>query len=168
MCNPLVALAVSTAISLAASKAAANAQKKSIEANHEQQQEASLEQQRQINAESANEQQQRAIQGNVERGRMRVAAGEAGVGGLTTQRLLSDSYFQEASDIAVIEGNRGNSAAQSQLKAKSNRAENQSGLNIAQAKFNESAGQSVGGLVGSAAAAYSNKIKIPKNKAQNS
>jgi hypothetical protein len=55
---------------------------------------------------AAQEKLQRELQTQRERGRIRVAQGEAGVTGPTTLRVLSSSLRQGAMDVSVIEANR--------------------------------------------------------------
>lgn len=91
-------------------------------------------QQEQINKASANDAGERAKQGMIERGTMMVAAGESGALGLSSDRVLSDSLFQEGTDIASIEANRQSRLQGTSAEANSIRAKTQSAINQAESK----------------------------------
>lgn len=83
----------------------------------------------QLNAQASEEMTQRARQARIERSRLRVAAGESGVGGLATERLINNASFQEGYDVSRIEANRQNKIKQNNLETKSIHARAQSNLN---------------------------------------
>lgn len=110
-------------------RGAADAQAAAIQANHEQQMRAYEEQQRQNNAAAAQQMSERAREAMIERARLRVIAGESGLAGISTDRIENQSRFNEGYDIASIEANRSNSAAQLYNEARGLRAQSQSRLN---------------------------------------
>lgn len=69
-------------------------------------------QQGQINDRATQDMSDRAREAMIERGRLRTAAADSGLGGLSDDRLESASYFAEGTDIARIEGNRGRAMEQ--------------------------------------------------------
>lgn len=66
------------------------------------------EKQNQTNQASALEQSERMKQGMLERANISTIAGESGALGLSADRLMADSFFQEGTDISSMEKNRFN------------------------------------------------------------
>lgn len=89
---------------------------------------------KEISQQSANQETERAIQGQIERGKMRTLAGEAGLGGNLIDRWNQDSTMQESKDIASIETNKANQLKQTldQYKGAYSYAQGQS--NVAASK----------------------------------
>jgi len=85
------------------------------------------------------EQLERMRQGQRERATLRVAAGEAGVTGLSVERDVINSMFQEGYDISILEGNRINRAEESERVTSKVHAN-------AQSRINEAGSRSVGSI----------------------
>jgi hypothetical protein len=99
MCAPVAAvagleIAAQLAQSAAASKQAA-AQRRVLAVQRRAQAE-------EIRAAALNRGTQRARQGRAERARIQVAAGEAGIGGVSAADLLQSSLFNQSEDVALI------------------------------------------------------------------
>jgi hypothetical protein len=138
MCDPTTAMLAISAISAGASyvsgtqsaeqQAAAsnNATALAYEQNNVRQQ--------QINEQSALDKSERIKQGQLERAKLATIAGESGALGLSSDRLLADSFMQEGTDIASLEKNRLNNQTQTtysnrQAQANGQSANNQAGAN---------------------------------------
>jgi hypothetical protein len=76
------------------------------------------EKQGQINDQSALDQSERNKQGLLERAKMATIAGESGALGISSDRLLGDSYMQEGTDMASLEKNRQNAIKQTGWEGK--------------------------------------------------
>jgi hypothetical protein len=87
------------------------------------------ERQRQINDKAEEDMSDRAREAMVERGRLRVIAGESGISGNSGDQLERQSYFDEGFDVSRIEGQRKDDIQQSYLDAKGGQAGAQSRLN---------------------------------------
>jgi hypothetical protein len=125
MCDP-VSLAV---LAVTASGAQAYEQRQQVKAMHrainneaDSQNLQTAELQRQINVEANEEMSERAKAARIERARLRVAAGEAGVAGATSRMLIQDSHFNEALGLSNIRENLGNRQKQAHLEARSGHA----------------------------------------------
>jgi len=116
MCNPLMVTAGVTALQYFGGKAAAKQQyqatKESTLLGYKQ----NAIKQGQINDKSALEQSERIKQGMLERAKIATVAGESGSLGLSADRLISDSFFQEGTDMASMETNRQNEIAQASME----------------------------------------------------
>jgi hypothetical protein len=139
MCEPATLLAISAAVSVVSAGVgymqqadAADNQEDAIRDNWAAQQLQIDEQQSQINDNALDEKSKRAKEATIERGRLRAIQGESGLSGVTQERIINESAFNEGTDIAAIEGNRKNSIKQSQVERGSLRANSQSQLNTIQ------------------------------------
>ena len=110
-------------------KAFYEAQTASIQQSYEAQQETISEQISQINAQTVDQMSLAARNALKEQARVRVAAGESGLGGITMARLENEPLFNLGTDIATLEANRASAVKQAQLRAKGIQAETQGQLN---------------------------------------
>jgi hypothetical protein len=108
---------------------AADAQESAVQANYAQQQDALNKQYDQTQQQAKQQVSERAREAMVERARLRVFAGEAGVAGVSSSRIEGISQMREGTDIATIESNRKNTLDQLYQEGKGVRAQNQSRLN---------------------------------------
>lgn len=111
-------------------KAFYEAQAASIQQSYEAQLETISEQISQINAQAVDQMSLAARNALKEQARVRVAAGESGLGGITMARLENEPLFNLGTDIATLEANRASAVKQAQLRAKGIQADAQSQLNI--------------------------------------
>jgi hypothetical protein len=118
------ALAIaSVAASTYTTYSTAKAQNAAIEEGYAQQMVTVQEQYRQINAQSAEQMTERARAAMIEQSRLRVIAGESGIsGGVSEDRIMRESKFNEGTDMATIEANRANNLKQTHLEAQGMRA----------------------------------------------
>ena len=86
-------------------------------------------QQDEINQQSAQDTNQRALQAMRERAALRVSAGEAGVQGASVDGAFKDTYMAQGADMATIETNRTNKIRQAQLTKGSVQANAQGRIN---------------------------------------
>ncbi|MDB5808899.1 MAG: hypothetical protein JWN94_1021 [Betaproteobacteria bacterium] len=113
MCSPVLALAaVTTAMQYVKGQQDASSAASAAQANLNAQATQTGIQQQQINNAAANETTERAKQAMIEQAKLRTISGESGVGGISSDRLLADSAFQEGYDITGIESNRVNRVKQ--------------------------------------------------------
>lgn len=115
------AMAISAAGTVAqynASQAQAEANKKAAWENYNMQKNALQEQANQISASAQNEQNERYRQMLIDEGKIRTASGEAGVAGLSLDRLLNDAEFQAQMDMQTIEENKVNKIKQNDLEGR--------------------------------------------------
>lgn len=89
------------------------------------------EQRQQIAKQAANDETERMRASQQETSKLRVISGESGALGITSDRLLQDSKFQEGSDIATIEANKVSALKQTDLTGLSNYNQNTSTVNQA-------------------------------------
>lgn len=118
MCDPLlIAVASAGATYIGGQQQARNA---SISANNaaQLQYQQINEKQGQINDQSAVDQSERNKQGLLERAKMFSIAGESGALGISSDRILGDSFMQEGTDMASLEKNRQNSIKQTGWEGK--------------------------------------------------
>lgn len=73
-------------------------------------------QQGEANQQALVEKTERARQAAIERARLRVATGEAGIGGLTPARLEGQTNFEEGFDLQTIESNRESKVRQAEYQ----------------------------------------------------
>lgn len=141
MCDPMTAIAVVSAATtyIGGQQQARNA---SISANNaaKLQYQQINEKQGQINDQSALDQSERNKQGLLERAKIATIAGESGALGISSDRILGDSFMQEGTDMASLEKNRQNAIKQTGWKGK--QAEGQA--NAASAKAYGSAPSLIG------------------------
>jgi hypothetical protein len=119
---PVALQIASVAASFGMAAHSASQQNKAIEQGYAQQMQAVQQQYDQINAQSSQQMSERALEAMKERSRMRVLAGESGVAGITEDRLMNESRFNEGTDMATIEANRSNNLKQTHLDAQGMRA----------------------------------------------
>lgn len=128
-----IASAASTAMSISAQNQQADAQAdaatKAAAADYTQQ----VTQQEQIDAQAAQEKLQRAQAAMVERARLRVSSGEAGIGGLSPAKDIAESFMKEGMDLSTIETNRLNKVKQVEAEKNSTYATAQGRINTANA-----------------------------------
>jgi hypothetical protein len=124
MCEAATILAIaSTVATTAATASSARAQTKAIEQGYAQQMETVQEQYKQIDAQASQQMTERAREAMKERARLRVIAGEFGIGGgVSEDRIMNESRFNEGTDMATIEANRMSNLKQTELEAKGMRA----------------------------------------------
>lgn len=123
---------------------AAKAQSEAIENSAKLQLETNAEQQQQITKQSIDEMSARAREATIERGRLKAIQGESGLMGNSQDRVMNESYFNEGTDMASIEGNRKASLKQSQLEAKGIASGAQSQMNAIKRPFLIGAGLQIG------------------------
>lgn len=134
MCNPVAVMAVMTVASaVGAKETATNTQQAANNALGKQYQQIN-EKQGQINQQSALDQSERDKQGLLERAKMATISGESGALGISSDRLLSDSFMQEGTDISSLEKNRVNAIKQTGWEGTQAQASAQSTINTAAAK----------------------------------
>jgi hypothetical protein len=107
--------------------AAAEASNRSTELGYQQENERL----KQVNEQSALDKSERVKQGMLERAKMSTIAGESGALGLSSDRLLNDSFMQEGTDIASLEKNRINAQTQGGYAKQQAQANGQSANNAA-------------------------------------
>lgn len=133
MCDPssaLMALSiVSTVAGYVDTAQQASAAQDAINADAHNQAKAIEEQQAQISKNATDQMQERSQQAAIERGRLRAIQAESGLIGNTQDRIIGESYFNEATDIASIEANRKNSIEQSNRQLQGVTTSAQSKLN---------------------------------------
>lgn len=117
MCDPMsIAMAALSTVGALAQQSAANsaadAQQDAARLQYSQNMEALREQQEQINQQAADQKSIRALEAMKERGRLNAAAGEMGVTGVSIDKALQESLFNEGTDISTIEANRKNGITQ--------------------------------------------------------
>lgn len=106
MCNPIAIMAASAVVTyIGGQQQAKNVATASNNAAKLQYQQIN-EKQGQINDQSAVDQSERNKQGLLERAQMATIAGESGALGLSSDRILGDSFMQEGTDMASMEKNR--------------------------------------------------------------
>lgn len=135
MCDPMTAIAVVSAgvQYLGGQQQAKNAAIANNNAAQLQYQQIN-EKQGQINDQSAVDQSERNKQGLLERAKMFSIAGESGALGISSDRILGDSFMQEGTDMASLEKNRQNSIKQTGWEGK--QAEGQANANNTKAYAN--------------------------------
>lgn len=134
MCDVMTALAVAGGVStFVGGQSAASAQSDAARDNLNAQYAQANEKRKQINEEKALDTNQRKLQGLIDRAESKAIAGESGALGFNTDRLLTDSFFQEGIDLASIEQNRSNLMKQSEVENQSAWATGQSTANTAYA-----------------------------------
>lgn len=137
MCEPTTAMMIISAVSAGASyisgtqnaEAQAKASNDATALSYEQ----NTVRQQQINEQSALDKSERNKQGQLERAKMATIAGESGALGLSSDRLLADSFMQEGTDIASLEKNRLNNQTQTGYSNRQAQANGQSVNNRAAA-----------------------------------
>lgn len=109
-----------------------------------------------IAKQSANDMTERSRQAQIEQGHLRVISGESGALGLTQDKLLQDSSFQQGTDIATIEANRTSAMKQTDLTGLSNYNQNVSAINQAKNRAPTllGTGLQIGGSLGSSYMGY--------------
>jgi len=117
MCDPISAISAGLGIAnymggQASAKATYKAQAQATQLNY------SLlgDKQLQTNQKTSLEQSERIKQGMLERAKIATIAGESGALGLSSDRLLHDSFMQEGTDIATMEKNRLNEVRSFDMK----------------------------------------------------
>ncbi|OZA04706.1 MAG: hypothetical protein B7X95_09265, partial [Methylophilaceae bacterium 17-44-8] len=119
----------------------------------------------QVNEQSALDKSERTKQGMLERAKIATIAGESGALGLSSDRLLLDSFMQEGTDISSLEKNRLNNEKQTGWSKMQAEASGQSANNQAYSKTPSllSTGLQVGGDVYMATEAAKKKAKVETN-----
>lgn len=144
-----VAGAATTAVSINAANNQAEAQvdaaNKSAAADYISQ----TTQQDQVNQQAAQEKMQRAQQAMAERAKLRVTAGESGVGGLSPMKDIAETYMNQGLDASTLETNRANKVRQIQNEKDSTSATAQGRRNVAMAGM--SSGWTAGLQIGTSA-----------------
>ena len=111
----------------------------------------------QVNQQAAQEKLQRTQAAMAERARLRVASGEAGIGGLSPAKDIGETYMNQGMDASVLETNRANRIRQIENEKDSTYATNQGRNNVAAAGMTQgwSAGLQIGSsLLNGAASGY--------------
>lgn len=115
MCNPIVMAAmygIQTITSISSQNKQAKMEVQAAEDAAQADYNILVEQQRQVNQKASLEKAERQRQALRERGRLRVALGEAGIDGVSPGREMANAFLQEAYDKAIIEENRENQGSQ--------------------------------------------------------
>jgi hypothetical protein len=137
MCDPVtagLALSVVTAgAGYVSSNQQANAQQSAANRNAQMAYEQQAVQQHQVNERAALDQSERIKQGLLERAQIATISGESGALGLSSDRLINDSFMQEGTDISSLEKNRLNSETQSKYAGKQTQVNTQNSINNADA-----------------------------------
>lgn len=168
MCEPLTIAIAAAAMSAAGTasnyvqgqqNAAATAE--AAARNQELQNQQIKEQQTQVNNKAANDETERMRAAQQEQAKLRVISGESGALGLTQDRLLADSNFQEGSDIATIEANKNTELKQTSINSLANYNQNTSAVNSAYNKAPTllGTGLQIGTNMGSSYFGYKQAIK---------
>jgi hypothetical protein len=118
----------------------------------------------QVNDQSALDKSERIKQGLLERAKASTIAGESGALGISSDRLILDSFMQEGTDMASLEKNRLNQGKQSAWSKKRMEADGQSSINTAYG--NAPTLISTGLQIGAAGMEYSTAKTEAKNKAK--
>jgi len=119
MCDPMTAIAVASAgVSYLGGQQQARNAAASANNTAQLQYQQINEKQGQINDQSAVDQSERNKQGLLERAKMFSIAGESGALGISSDRILGDSFMQEGTDMASLEKNRQNSIKQTGWEGK--------------------------------------------------
>lgn len=108
------------------------------------------------NKRSVDEKSTRAIQAQIERGRLRVTTGESGLAGNSNDKILEESLFNEGFDIASIEANRQSKNKQALLERKGLIASSQRRLNNIKKPSLIGAGLQIAGSAVGAATTFEN------------
>jgi hypothetical protein len=110
MCNPAaigIGLSVgSTILGYSQSKKAAKKQEQASAQAEAEEREALAEQARQTDMQTIEEMSDRAREAWRERGRLQAIAADSGLEGISQERLLQQSYFNEGFDLTAIDANR--------------------------------------------------------------
>lgn len=127
MCEPVsIIMAVTAVVGLIQAEKMADKQEQAVAREQAAEAAATAVQQTQINQQASIKMSDRAREAMIERGRLRAAAAESGVTGLSNDKLESASFFAEGTDISRIEGNRARAIVQSEHAHGSRNAANQS------------------------------------------
>jgi len=124
--------AVSTVAQYNASQAQAEAAKKAAKDNYDNQRNALQEQANQIADAAQNEQNERYRMQMIDEGKIRTASGEAGVVGLSLDRLINDADFQAQMDMQSIQENKANKIKQNDLEGRAAASRYSSAVNQAE------------------------------------
>lgn len=125
-----ITAATSTAMSIKASNDQAEAQSKAASNAAASDYIQQTEQQDQTNQQAALEKTERARQAMIERAKLRVSQGEAGIGGLTPMKEMQESYMNETYDASILETNRANRIRQIEAEKEGVRANAQGRINV--------------------------------------
>lgn len=131
MClDPGTAIQIGSAIfSFAAQSAQASRVDTSVMAANDADNRAVAERYKQVDAEATDKMSARAREARVEQARIRAIAGDSGLAGISSDRLIDESLFNEGTDIASIEANRRATLTQTQREAEAVNARNQTSIN---------------------------------------
>lgn len=121
--------AIAGGLSAAQTNATNKETKWGLQSDQDTQSKTAAELQKQIDGQTQDEMSERAKVGMRERASLRVAAGEAGVGGVGVDIQDSQSQFNQGQDIAKIESNRTAQAKQVALERSGSKASTQSKIN---------------------------------------
>lgn len=107
MCSPVLAVtAVSAVASYMSQQSQAEAQEAALKNQADAQASSAKLQKEQVNEQAADEMSARAKQAQAAEARLKVAAGESGVSGVSEDRNEAEVQFNASQDIATIENNR--------------------------------------------------------------
>jgi len=135
MCDVMTALAVAGGVaSFVGSNAAASDAGDAAEADLQNKYAQEAERRKQINEQYAVQANERDRQQMIDEAEAKTIAGESGLGGFNTDRLVADSMMQMGMDLMSMEQNRSNEMKQSSWNDKSYRSNAQSITNTAYAK----------------------------------
>lgn len=117
MCDVMTALTVGmSAFQYMAGQSQAESQYAAQAAATKQSYEQIADKQQQINQQAALNESERTKQGMLERAKIATIAGESGALGLSSDRLINDSFMQQGVDVSSIEQNRQNSIQEAEWK----------------------------------------------------
>lgn len=114
-----------------------------------------------VNDQATSEMSERAREARIERARLQTIAAESGLGGLSNDRLESETFFTEGSDLAAIEGNRKRTQRQINANERGAYSDAQSKVNAVKRPSLIGAGLQIAGA-GADFGTTMNKIKAGK------
>ena len=158
MCEPTLALAIGSAVmGYVGQNDQAQAQMDSAGRQQELMNQQITEQQGQIQDQASLETTERNKQGMIERAQMATIAGESGALGISSDRLVMDSFMQEGQDVSSLERNKQNALKQTQWEGKQAQESAKSKISVAKG----SAGNllTTGLQIGTAAEGYRQRVK---------
>lgn len=154
MCVPAAAVpliqagfaAASTVMAYQGQQRAASAQAEAANSAHNASMMQLEEQRRQVNMQTSQEMSERGRQALMERGRLRAAAAEGGVGGNSISRIFGANEFNYGQDLAMMQVNNRNVMRQSAAEASGIAAQTQSRLNSIERPSLLNAGLQIAGI----------------------
>ena len=132
MCEPTLALAIGSAVmGFVGQNSQAQAQMDAAGRQQQLMNQQISEQQAQIQDQASLESTERNKQGMIERAQMATIAGESGALGISSDRLLADSFMQEGQDMSSLERNKQNALKQTQWQGRQAQEDARSSISVA-------------------------------------